>query len=163
MKLSLDAIFSFLFDFYRIDMSKDRIRLKLYIPRLEMDSDYSLKGRILMLPIIGSGQARGNYSDIDVLVTVQGERYQDSRTNKIHFRVSEFYVDFDVGHASIQLDNLFNGEETLADAMNLFLNDNWKTVAAEMKPALEDTVSKLFKTLSNNIYSKYPIDVLLPP
>ncbi|XP_043274340.1 protein takeout-like [Venturia canescens] len=147
----------------KIDMDKDRIRLKLYIPRLQMDSDYSLRGRILMLPVIGRGQARGNYSDIDVIVTVQGERYQNSQTNRTHFRVAEFYVDFDVGHASIHLDNLFNGEETLAHAMNLFLNDNWKTVAAEMKPALEDTVSNLFKEFSNNIYAKYPIDVLLPP
>lgn len=144
-------------------MDKDRIRLKLYVPRLEMVSDYSMSGKILMLPITGRGQALGNYTDIDAIVTVQGERYQDRKTEKTHFRTTEFYVDFDVGHASIHLDNLFNGDETLADAMNLFLNDNWKTVAAEIKPALEETVSSLFKTFSNKIYSKYPLDVLLPP
>lgn len=116
-----------------------------------------------MLPITGKGLASGNYTDIDVVVTIQGERYQNQLTHKTHFRVNEFYCDFDVGHASIHLDNLFNGDETLADAMNLFLNDNWKLVAAEMKPALEDTVSRLFKSFSNKIYSQYPIDTLLPP
>ncbi|XP_012275261.1 protein takeout [Orussus abietinus] len=147
----------------KIDQDKDRIRLKLYIPRLEMTSNYTMEGRILMLPITGKGTAHGNYTDIDVVSTVQGERYQDRKTEKSHFRVTDFYVDFDVGHASVHLDNLFNGDETLADAMNLFLNDNWKTVAAEIKPALEDTVSSLFKNFSNKIYSKYPLDTLLPP
>ncbi|XP_011309498.1 protein takeout [Fopius arisanus] len=147
----------------KIDTDKDRIRLKLYIPRLTMLSDYKMIGKILMLPITGHGRARGNYSDIDAIVTIQGERYADRQTEKTHFRVVDFYCDFEVGHATIHLDNLFNGDETLADAMNLFLNDNWKTVAAEIKPVLEETVSKLFKNFSNKIYSKYPLDVLLPP
>ena len=144
-------------------MDKERIRLKLYIPHLEMRSNYIMDGKILMLPITGEGLAYGNYTDIDVIVTIQGERYIDRSTAKTHFRVVEFYCDFDVGHAGIHLDNLFNGDETLADAMNLFLNDNWKIVSAEVKPALEDTVSRLFKSFSNKLYAKYPIDTLLPP
>ncbi|XP_058803114.1 protein takeout-like [Phymastichus coffea] len=147
----------------KLDLDKSRIRLKLNIPRLEMQADYTMQGKILMLPIMGHGRALGNYTDIDVITTIQGERYQDRNTRKTHFRVLEFYCDFDVGHANIHLDNLFNGDETLADAMNLFLNDNWKTVAAEIKPGLEDTVSKLFKNFSNKIYAKYPLDTLLPP
>ncbi|KAK2576588.1 hypothetical protein KPH14_005258 [Odynerus spinipes] len=147
----------------RIDTEKDRVRLKLYIPRLEMISKYVMQGKILMLPITGNGLARGNYTDIDVIVTIQGERYYERKTEKLHFRVIDFYVDFNVGHASIHLDNLFNGDQTLADAMNLFLNDNWKMVAAEIKPALEETIADLFKTFSNKIYGKYPLDTLLPP
>lgn len=148
---------------YRIDLDKGRIRLKLNIPRLETQADYKMEGKILMLPIVGEGMSYGNYTNIDVAVTVKGERYIDRRTQKVHFRVNDFFCDFDVGHASINLENLFNGDGTLADAMNLFLNDNWKTVAAEIKPALEDTMSTMFKTFSNKIYSKYPIDALLPP
>lgn len=128
-----------------------------------MQANYTMQGKILMLPILGSGLAFGNYTEIDVITTIQGEHYEDPKTRKAHFRVLDFYCDFDVGHASIHLDNLFNGDETLADAMNLFLNDNWKTVAAEMKPGLENTVAKLFKNFSNKIFSKYPLDTLLPP
>ncbi|XP_015604816.1 uncharacterized protein LOC107272305 [Cephus cinctus] len=146
----------------KIDLDKDRVRLKLYVPRLEMTSNYTMEGKILMLPITGKGLAYGNYTDIDAVVTTQNEHYQDRKTGKTHSRVTDFYVDFDVGHASVQLENLFNGDETLADAMNLFLNDNWKTVAAEIKPALEDTVAELFKNFSNKIYSKYPLETLLP-
>lgn len=49
------------------------------------------------------------------------------------------------------------------EAMNEFLNDNWKDVADEMKPVLEKTIGDLFKQFSNRIYHKYPLDELLPP
>ncbi|XP_050456597.1 protein takeout-like [Cataglyphis hispanica] len=147
----------------KIDIDKDRVRLKLYLPRLEMIARYNMNGRIMLLPITGNGLARGNFTDIEVIATVQGERYQSQKTGEIHYRVVDFYVDFDVGNANIYLDNLFNGDGTLSNAMNLFLNDNWKVVAAEIKPALENTVSDIFKTFSNKIYSKFPLDTLLPP
>lgn len=62
--------------------------------------------------------------------------------------------------------HLFNTEYNLiclGDAMNLFLNDNWRNVAQEIKPALEQTIGDLFKRFSNKIYHKFPIDELLPP
>lgn len=49
------------------------------------------------------------------------------------------------------------------EAMNLFLNDNWRNVANEIKPVLEDTIADIFKKFSNKIYHKYPLSVLLPP
>ncbi|XP_072764809.1 protein takeout [Anoplolepis gracilipes] len=153
---------NFILKSVKIDVDNDRVRLKLYLPHLEMTAHYNLKGKILLLPINGNGLARGNFTDIDVVATVQGERYQSEKTGEIHYRVADLYVDFDVGHANIHLDNLFNGDDTLSNAMNLFLNDNWKIIAAEIKPALEDTVSDIFKTFSNKIYSKFPLDTLLP-
>ncbi|XP_012263654.3 protein takeout-like [Athalia rosae] len=150
----------FLLKSVKIDLDKERTRLKLFLPRLEMTSAYTMEGKILMLPIAGEGKAWGNYTDINAVVTTQGEKYEMNK--ETYFRVTDFYVDFNVGHASIHLDNLFNGDETLADAMNLFLNDNWQTVAAEIKPALEDTVAELFKDFANRIYSKYPYEVLSP-
>lgn len=116
-----------------------------------------------MLPMNGNGLARGNFTDIDVIATVQGERYQSQKTNETHYRVTDLYVDFDIEQANIQLDNLYNGDNILSNAMNLFLNGNWDAVEAEIKPALENTISEIFKTFSNKIYSKFPLDTLLPP
>lgn len=136
--------------------------LKLYIPRLEMIADYSISGKILMLPIKGGGLARGNYTDIDVAATIQSERYHSQKTDEIHYRVTDFNLDLDIGYANIHLENLFDGEDILSNAMNLFLNDNWKIVLTEIKPILEETFSEFFKTLSNKIYSKFSLNTLLP-
>lgn len=49
--------------------------------------------------------------DIDATVTMQGERIK--KDGDVYFNVKDFYVDFNIGHASIQLDDLFNGDKEL--------------------------------------------------
>lgn len=46
----------------RVDMEKERIRIKVWLPFLHMTANYSIEGRILMLPISGAGLSEGNYS-----------------------------------------------------------------------------------------------------
>lgn len=45
----------------RVDLDKDRVKIKLSIPKLRTKGNYTISGRILMLPISGSGESRGNY------------------------------------------------------------------------------------------------------
>lgn len=47
--------------------------------------------------------------------------------------------------------------------MNMMLNQNWKSLAKSIKPSLEKAVGDVFKNLANEIYKRYPMDVLLPP
>lgn len=47
-------------------MEKDRVRIKLWIPHLTLNSNYAMEGRILMMPIGGKGRCRGNYSKLFV-------------------------------------------------------------------------------------------------
>ncbi|KOX75423.1 Protein takeout [Melipona quadrifasciata] len=147
----------------RFDLEENIIHVNLYFPRLEMIANYIMDGRILMLPITGNGVAHGNFTDIDVIMALQLTRYWDQRTGLIHQRVEYIYVDFDIGYATVYLDNLFDGDETLSAAMNLFLNDNWNTVIAEIKPKLEETIATLIMDFTNVIFSMFPEDVLLPP
>lgn len=144
-------------------MEKNIIHLNLYIPRLEMRANYIMDGRILMLPITGNGIAHGNFTEIDVIVALQLTRYCNERTGLIHERVEDIYVDFEIGYATVYLDNLFDGDETLSAAMNLFLNDNWNMVIAEIRPKLEETIATLIMDFTNVIFSMFPENVLLPP
>lgn len=128
-----------------------------------MVANYIMDGRIIMLPITGNGIGYGNFTDIDAIVALQLERYRNERTGLIHQKVDDIYVDFEIGHATVRLDNLFNGDETLSAAMNLFLNENWSTVITEIRPKLEETVAMLVTNFTNTIFSVFPEDVLLPP
>ena len=146
----------------KLDFDKNRMRLKLYIPRLEMITNYNLDGKIMMLPIAGNGVGHGNFTDIDAIITLQMERYRNQDTRLIHQKVDDIYVDFEIGRATVHLENLFDGDATMSSAMNLFLNDNWRTVVAEIKPKLEETIGELIKNFMNNIFSVFPEDSLLP-
>ncbi|KAF5285654.1 hypothetical protein FQR65_LT13084 [Abscondita terminalis] len=144
----------------KVDMKKDRVRIKLFLPHLHVISQYSMEGRILMMPISGKGESSGNYSDIDVTVTMQGQRIQKDGVE--YFNIKDFYVDFVLGHVTLQLNNLFNGDKTLGDAMNTFINENWQNVVKEIKPVLEDTIAGVCKKMANKIFSKFSLDKILP-
>lgn len=44
---------------------------------------------------------------------MQGQRVK--KDDEIYFDVRDFYVDFNIGNAHLQLDNLFNGDEELGN------------------------------------------------
>lgn len=122
---------------FRIDYVRDRARLKIFIPQLQMESLYTMQGRILLMPIAGSGTSVGNYSkptqlflflssllfklskltviyflaDIDATVTIQGEKIETN--GEKYFNIKDFIVNFDIGHASVHLNDLFGGDREL--------------------------------------------------
>lgn len=60
------------------------------------------------------------------------------------------------------MDNLFNGDPELGATMNKFLNEHWRLIAGEMRPALEDAIGDLLLKVAENLFNQYPIRVLLP-
>lgn len=49
--------------------------------------------------------------NIDATIIMQGEKVD--KDGEIYFNVKDFFVDFNIGHANIRLDNLFNGDQEL--------------------------------------------------
>lgn len=115
-----------------------------------------------MLPIIGRGQARGNFTDVNVIININGEQYENKKNKKQHFRIRDCNANLDIGHARVYLDNLFNGDKILADGMNTFINDNWRTVSFDMKPAIEKSIATIFMKFFNKITNVFAWDLLLP-
>ncbi|XP_060843532.1 protein takeout-like [Rhopalosiphum padi] len=144
----------------KVDLEKERIRIKVWLPFLHMTANYTIEGRILMLPISGAGLSEGNYTNIEANVLVQCNTIQIG--GRKHFNVQDVAIDFQIGHASIYLSDLFEGDKELGEAMNTFLNDNWRHVAQEFKPILEETIGDLFKKFANKLYHTYSLDELLP-
>jgi len=87
-------------------------------------------------------------------------------TSKIQFRW--FVRDAHDGCTHIKLIKLFayvfftNIRMVAGDAMNSFINDNWKHVIKDMKPVLEQTIGDVVKDLFNGIYTKFPLEEILP-
>lgn len=97
---------------------------------------------------------------MDACVSIQATVVHVGR-NK-HLRVGDLFVDFNVGNADVQLDDLFNGDSELGEAMNHFLNENWRSVAAEMRPALEDSIGRILHGMTDRFFEAYTMDQLFP-
>lgn len=70
-------------------------------------------------------------------------------------------VEFNIGDASVKLDNLFNGDPELGSMMNLFLNSNWKEITAEIRPALAESIERILYGIVHQLNEMYKLDEFL--
>lgn len=99
---------------------------------------------------------------MDASVSIQAAVERTTPGRPAHLRVADLFVDFNIGNADIQLDDLFNGDTELGAAMNEFLNENWQSVAAEMRPALEDAIASILHGMADRFFEAYTMDQLFP-
>ena len=111
---------------------------------------YRINGEVFILPLEGGGSFTTKMSSVKVtgqsliysVINPEGRkveavdtllRYLLSNLLLQLLQVSNFNVDFGIGHVFIQLNNLFNGEnKLLADTVNKFLNDHSQEVIKEV-------------------------------
>lgn len=79
-----------------------------------------------------------------------------------YLQANEILVDFNIGDATVKLNNLFNGDLELGTVMNKFLNDNWKEVTAEMRPALAKSIENILRGIVGRLFEIYPFKQILP-
>lgn len=142
----------------RVDTSTDKIRMKIWFPSLELRAIYELRGQLLMMPIHGRGGCYGNFSDIDGELRMKLSRFD--KKGKQHFKVEFIQIDFTIGGATVDLDNLFNGDPTLSQTMNQFINENWRLVTAEIRPTLETTIASILMETADKFFDAYSISKL---
>ncbi|KAG5861534.1 hypothetical protein JTB14_030293 [Gonioctena quinquepunctata] len=71
-------------------------------------------------------------------------------------------MDFTLERVYFNFDNLFNGDDKLGANTNRLLNEEWKSVVNELKPAIAETVVKVASSIVNGIFDKIPYKFLLP-
>lgn len=58
-------------------------------------------------------------ADVDAIAGLRGERF--IKNNEEHLRVKDLFVEFNIGGATVQLDDLFNGDIELGMFMAIFV------------------------------------------
>ncbi|XP_063634652.1 uncharacterized protein LOC134805267 [Cydia splendana] len=146
----------------QVDSKQHKIVSELYIPELRVTGNYKLSGQLLMLPIEGEGQFSGKYADIDAVVSIALGRAPRRRAPDA-LTCESLAVKFHIGHAELQLDNLFGGDGELGNAMNKFLNENWQKLAEELQAPLEEALRDFLKPLADHAFGMLRADDVLAP
>lgn len=115
---------------------------------------YKIDGRILVLPIRGEGDADLIFDNADLIVKYKPKVIL--KNGKQYIQTERFQLDFDTTRLHIKLENLFNGDKALGDNMNQFLNENWRDILNELKPAITFAVEEILKGIINRIFMKIP-------
>uniref|UniRef100_A0A8D8QAY4 Protein takeout n=1 Tax=Cacopsylla melanoneura TaxID=428564 RepID=A0A8D8QAY4_9HEMI len=143
------------------DLDKYKISLEADLDKpIVLDGMYKIKGNILVLPITGHGKSNLTLTNFRCHMAITGKPVDKS--GKTHWEVEEFVFKLKASRLYVKLENLFNGDKALGDNMNKFLNDNWEILLAEMQPAFEANLAAAFKEITNRVFLKTPIDMIIP-
>ncbi|KAL5274241.1 hypothetical protein ACFFRR_000791 [Megaselia abdita] len=146
---------------YRTQLDKHLIICDSFSGKIEILGDYTMSGRILLLPITGSGKANLTLVNTKIEHRLIGEPYEQDGVK--YMKLKDYKVSFDPKRVYIHFENLFN-DKVLSETMNRFLNENWEIAFNELKIGYSKSFGKIFKEISNRIFTKVPFDqIFLSP
>lgn len=131
------------------------------LPKLWGPSDYTVDGKVLLLPIVGNGKSNLTLVDVNLSAIITFEK--KTKGGKEYFYMDSFKIALKPSRMYIHMTNLFNGDKALGDTMNAFLNENWAQILEEVQAPLQAAMSQGFTAIANRIFSKIPADELNLP
>lgn len=144
----------FSFSGFGTDPNTSKYEVYALVPKITIHGKYKIDGRVLVLPIQGEGNAHLVFDNANLVVKYKPKVIQKNGKNFI--QTEKFQLDFDTSRLHINLENLFNGDKALGDNMNQFLNQNWRDILTELKPAITFAVEEILKGIINRIFLKIP-------
>lgn len=102
----------------------------------------------------GDGKADLVFDNAELIIKYKPKVIE--KNGKQYIQTERFQLDFDTTRFHMNFENLFNGDKALGDNMNLFLNQNWRDILTELKPAITFAVEEILKGLINRIFMKVP-------
>lgn len=127
---------------------------------LVMAGDYTMSGKLLIMPIEGDGKYRIRIRDMVTKVTFEfGERGVGADA---HWTVASWKHSFSVeSGADFKFQNLFKGNKQLSEALHQFANSNWREIFQEVAPPMvEKTVGVIVQEITK-LFEKVPIRELV--
>ncbi|XP_075235688.1 protein takeout-like [Lycorma delicatula] len=142
------------------DLKKRIAIYEIFHKRIELLGNYVVDGKILVLPIKGEGKCNITITDVNI---VMDQRWDIVKKNgKDYLSVTKYEIKMTNGQAFFKLENLFNGDKTLGDSMNAFLNENWKEVTNDVAPAITKGLEEVFAQVTKNVLNSIPYDSVFP-
>ncbi|XP_034252626.1 circadian clock-controlled protein-like [Thrips palmi] len=143
------------------DLDKMVLTAESVTPTVLAVSKYSVKGKVLLLPITGTGDSRVELNDVKTSLRITGKRTKKS-DGKDYFEITDVKANMVPKKMSLRLDNLFNGDKQLGDTMNKVLSENWELVFNEISPSLNTAYAELFRRPAHALFIHVPIDGIIP-
>ncbi|XP_059217610.1 protein takeout-like, partial [Stomoxys calcitrans] len=142
-------------DDVNLNPTKSVMKLQIKLPKVNVKSEYDVKGRVLSLPLIGSGKA---LVDIGNLKAELALRYKLREEGGLTFAdIEKIRVDFkDAAEFRLTLDNPQSEQTVLEEATNSAVNENWREYFEVMRPSITETVESIMGDRLQKMFSYIP-------
>uniref|UniRef100_A0A182NEN7 Uncharacterized protein n=1 Tax=Anopheles dirus TaxID=7168 RepID=A0A182NEN7_9DIPT len=144
----------------KTDLPTRQINATLLLPKLQVNSKYSLKMSILVLQINGDGDLQVNLTDTKVSLKLTF--YTEMVDGEEYFRFNPIGLKVKFGKARFYLKNLFNGDPTLEMIGNQAINENPDVLLDEVKGGIEENLAKLFTKIAGEVVKDALFEEVFP-
>nr|CAD7446978.1 unnamed protein product [Timema bartmani] len=138
----------------KVDYRTFSFTTEMTVPKMRVEGNYTLQGKILLLPLVGKGNAW--FEPYNMKIRSHHDIVLKKKEGQIIFDVRDVTVTFDVSNLKMRLNNLYNGRKALEDSTNDYINANWRAVSESLKPILEKTCSDVVFTIMKNLFDNTP-------
>ncbi|KAH8372557.1 hypothetical protein KR200_002625, partial [Drosophila serrata] len=115
---------------------------------------YNIQGKVLILPISGTGVSNMSMSNVKMIVRFSGQPLvKDGET---YLDVTKFKLSLKPAATSYLFTNLFNGDKALGDNMNAFLNENSEAIYQETSQSTDRAFGELLHSLVKGVFAHRP-------
>ncbi|KAJ3650924.1 hypothetical protein Zmor_016999 [Zophobas morio] len=146
-------------DAFDWNFEKKTLYMGGFYPEFKIHCHYDFVGKILVVPIEGSGQSRITMENVTSYMNLGYEETKKKGKTYVKFVSSE--ATLEPGLISFNFDNLFDGDKLLGDNVNKLLNENWKEVFEDVKGGYVDLIRQVFTSIVNSLFSKVSLEELL--
>eukprot|EP00099_Drosophila_melanogaster_P023695 NP_651532.1 uncharacterized protein Dmel_CG14259 [Drosophila melanogaster] len=128
---------------------------KIYLPKMRLDGRYEMAGRILLIPLSGSGKIFIEIDDLDILLLTKIRLYE--KGGFTFDNVTAVQVQLNLSKVRTYLDNLFNGRSKEVErSTNEFFNENWRDFYEALKPLIVETVENILYDVMSTVFHLIP-------
>ncbi|KAJ9577480.1 hypothetical protein L9F63_005981 [Diploptera punctata] len=158
--LHVEGITNYKINKMHVDPDNHRIDIEVELPYMYVYGDYTINGKVLVLPIQGNGDSWSNYTDVTGTAALIG--HKETRKGEDFWKLDKLNFSLAVKRAIIHMNNLFNGNKQLGDSMNKFMSDNWEVVFEELKPVVDEAISAILYDVAIKVFDRFPMNQLFP-
>lgn len=131
------------------------LKAEVKLPSLQLNGDYTMKGQILVLPILGSGKTNITLANVTGLVDIKGDFFD--KNGDTYINVTSLSIKLSPNRAFYVFENIFKGDRVLSDTINSFMNENWKDMLDTLLPQYLQKLSYRFQVVANQLFHNIPM------
>ncbi|XP_054726326.1 uncharacterized protein LOC129236131 [Anastrepha obliqua] len=128
---------------------------KIYIPKLRLEGQYKMAGKILLIPLNGAGHMFIEIEKLNILMRTKTRLYE--KGDFTFYNVTKIRMDLTPGGVKTNFENIFNGNSKEVErSTNLFFNENWREFFEALRPLITETVETTLLDILQKIFHLIP-------
>ncbi|XP_001354547.2 circadian clock-controlled protein [Drosophila pseudoobscura] len=144
------------------DFSKPlKLVLMLYMPDLEVRAKYDVNGKILILPIVSTGDIVIKLSQVQAKLRIVADpvkRGHGDGDGHTYLNITDFKTVTKVKEGNFNLSNLFSDNRELRESTLKVLNDEWDALAADIQPKINEACDRSFRAILQHLWDNIPYE-----